>query len=87
MERDKTPEELRAWTRSFGKKSSIIKRNRLNLIEKTRKIYANKNNDNDDNDDNDVSKLLEEIENENNQGKFNPQEAFDEISAEQDVDE
>lgn len=84
MERDKTPEELRAWTRSFGKKSSIIKRDRLNLLEKTRKIYPNKDNNNEDND---VNKLLEEIENENKQGKFNPQEAFEEISAEQDADE
>ncbi len=82
MERDKTPEELRAWTRSFGKKSSIIKRNRLNLLEKTRKIYPNK-----DNEDDDVNKLLEEIENENNQGKFNPQDVFEEISAEQDDNE
>ncbi len=82
MERDKTPEELRAWTRSFGKKSSIIKRNRLNLLEKTRKIYPNK-----DNEDDDVNKLLEEIESENNQGKFNPQDVFEEISAEQDDNE
>ena len=82
MERDKTPEELRAWTRSFGKKSSIIKRNRLYILEKTRKIYPNK-----DNEDDDVNKLLEEIENENNQGKFNPQDVFEEISAEQDDNE